>query len=119
MPRNTKCREGKVPISLDGFYKARFSTPEGEAGGVMTLIDGKLCGGNSELMYLGRYTQNADNFSAELVTKRLWVQTSGLFRDDVNIKMVGRSGLSTITCIGSSPQLPGIELKAIFERVPF
>ena len=109
-----------MPISLNGFYKARFTTPDGESGGgVMMLMDGKLCGGNGDLMYLGRYTQNADSFSADLVTKRLWVQTSGLLREDVDIKIVGRAGLNSITCIGSSPQLPGVELKAIFERVPF
>jgi hypothetical protein len=108
-----------VPISLNGFYKARFTTPDGESGGVMMLVDGKLYGGNGDLMYLGHYTQNADSFSADLVTKRLWVQTSGLFKDDVNIKIIGRGGFNNITCIGSSPQLPGVELKAIFERVPF
>ena len=108
-----------MPFPLNGFYKARFSTPDGEKGGVVTLMDGKLCGGNDEIMYLGSYTQDADNFSADLVTKQLWVQTSGMLRNDVNIKMVGRAGLQSITCIGSSPQLPGVELKAIFERVPF
>jgi hypothetical protein len=70
-------------------------------------------------MFLGRYAQNADSFSADLVTKRLWVRTSGLVGEDVDIKIVGRAGFSSITCIGTSPQLPGIELKAIFERVPF
>ena len=108
-----------MPVSLNGFYKARFTTPDGESGGVVMLTDGKLCGGNGDLMYLGRYTQNADSFSADLVTKRLWVQTSGLLKDDVDIKIVGRAGFNGITCIGSSPQLPGVELKAIFERVPY
>ena len=108
-----------MPISLNGFYKARFTTPDGESGGVIMLMDGKLCGGNGDLMYLGRYTQNTDSFSADLVTKRLWVQTSGLLREDVEIKIVGRAGFNSITCIGSSPQLPDVELKAIFERVPF
>ena len=83
-----------MPISLNGFYKARFTTPEGESGGVMMLMDGKLYGGNGDLMYLGRYTQNADSFSADLVTKRLWVQTSGLVREDVDIKIVGRAGFN-------------------------
>ena len=83
------------------------------------LTDGKLCGGNGDLMYLGRYTQNADSFSADLVTKRLWVQSSGLLKEDVEIKIVGPAGFSSITCIGSSPQLPDVQLKAIFERVPF
>jgi hypothetical protein len=108
-----------MAFPLNGFYKARFSTADGEKGGVVTLMDGKLCGGNDEIMFLGSYTQNGDSFSADLVTKRLWVQTSGMFRDDVNIRMVGRAGLSSITCIGSSPQLPDVELKAIFERVQF
>ncbi len=108
-----------MPISIDGFYKARFTTPDGELGGVIMLMDGKLYGGNGDLMYLGRYhMQNVDSFSADLVTKRLWVQTSGLVKEDVNIKIAGRAGLSSITCIGSSPQLPGVELKAMFERVP-
>jgi hypothetical protein len=109
-----------MPISLNGFYKARFSMPDGESGGgVIMLTDGKLCGGNGDLMYLGSYTQNGDSFTADIVTKRLWLQTSGLIKEDVNIKIVGRGGFQNIMCTGSSPQLPGVELKAVLERVPF
>jgi hypothetical protein len=111
-----------MPISFDGFYKARFTTSEGEpdggSGGVMMLTDGKLCGGNSELVFTGRYTVNGDTISAELVTRRQSVQTSGLLKDDKQIKFVGRGGLQNITCIGSSPQLPGVEMKVMLERVP-
>ena len=108
-----------MPINFDGFYKARFTTSGGESGGVMMLTGGKLCGGNDDIMFTGSYTQTADGISANLVTKRQSLQTSGLLRDDLKINLIGRGGFQNITCIGSSPQLPGVEMKVILERVPF
>lgn len=111
--------EDKVPISFDGFYKARFTALGGESGGVMMLQGGKVCGGNSELVITGSYTSTPDGIRADLTTTCQSVQTSGLLKDDLVISLNGRGGLSGITCIGSSPQLPGVELKVVLDRVHF
>jgi hypothetical protein len=82
---------------LEWLLQGSFLDTYGESGGgVIMLMDGKLCGGSSDLMYLGSYTQNGDSFSADMVTKRLWLRTAGLIKEDVNIKIVGRGGFQNI-----------------------
>jgi hypothetical protein len=55
-----------------GFYQARFETSDGRNYGVITLTeDNKLCGGNSEFMYVGAYKRQGDNFFADVEVKKL------------------------------------------------
>lgn len=103
-----------------GFYQARFETPNGSDLGVMTLMDGnKLCGGNSEFMYVGTYKRQGDNFFADVEVRRLFgIQTSGhVLREGLKINMRGRGGMQNIMCVCESDDLPGIEMKALLERV--
>jgi hypothetical protein len=105
---------------FDGFYQARFETPDARAFGVITLTkDNKLYGGNNEFMYVGRYTRRGDNFSADVEVKQLFgVKTSGhVFREGLKIQMTGRGLTQTILCVCESPDLPGVEMKATLERV--
>lgn len=103
-----------------GFYEARFETPNGNDKGVITLTeDNKLFGGNNEFMYVGRYARQGDNFLADVDVKPLFgVKTSGhVPRIGHKIKMAGRGLFQNITCICESPDLPGVEIKAVLERV--
>lgn len=84
-------------------------------------MDGnKLFGGNSELMYVGTYTRQGDSFLADVEVKKLFgIKTSGgVFKEGWKIKMRGR-GLQNIFCVRESPDLPGVEMKAVLERVLF
>lgn len=102
-----------------GFYEARFETPNGSDLGVIALTeDNKLFGGNSEFKYVGTYTRDRDNFTAELDVKPLFVQISGnLSKYGRKIKMMGRGGFQNIMCVCESSDLPGVEIKAVLERV--
>jgi hypothetical protein len=118
-PAQQNVREALV---LDGFYQARFETSEGNNCGVITLTEGnKLCGGNNELMYVGTYTRQGTNFFAEVEVKKLFgIKTSGgVFREGLKINMRGSGGFQNILCVCESPDLPGVEMKAVLERVPF
>jgi hypothetical protein len=115
----TKCGEAFV---FAGFYQARFETSEGNSCGVITLTEGnKLCGGNNEFMYVGAYKQQGTNFFADVEVKRLFgTQTSGgVFRDGSKINMRGSGGMQAIFCVCESSDLPGVEIKAVLERVLF
>lgn len=105
-----------------GFYQARFETSDGSDFGVITLTeDNKLCGGNNELMYVGTYTRQGNNFFADVEAKTLFgIRTSGsVFREGWKINMRGSGGFQTISCVCESPDLPGVEIKAVLERVLF
>ncbi|MBX3513046.1 MAG: hypothetical protein KIT15_11925 [Xanthobacteraceae bacterium] len=104
---------------FDGFYQARFETPDGTDLGVITLAEGKkLYGGNNKLLYVGSYTRKGDNFSADVEVRPLFVQFSGEARKYVRrIRMSGRGGFQNIMCVCESSDLPGVEIKAVLERV--
>jgi hypothetical protein len=104
-----------------GFYQARFETSDGSDCGVITLTEGnKLCGGNNEFMYVGTYTRQGTNFFADVVVKTLFgIRASGgVFKEGRKINMRGSGGFQTILCVCESPDLPGVEIKAVLERVP-
>ena len=102
-----------------GFYEARFETPNGSDLGVITLTeDNKLFGGNSEFKYVGSFTRSGDSFYADVEVKPLFVQISGGARKYVRkIKMTGRGGFQNIMCNCESSDSPGVEIKAVLERV--
>jgi hypothetical protein len=105
-----------------GFYQARFETSEGKSYGVVTLMDdGKLSGGNSEFMYVGRYKRQGNDFFADVEVKSLFgIKMSGAgFTEGSKITMRGRGGLKDILCVCESPDLPGVEMQAVLERVLF
>ncbi|MCW5682116.1 MAG: hypothetical protein KF794_11530 [Xanthobacteraceae bacterium] len=104
---------------FDGFYQARFETPDGNDLGVITLAEGKkLYGGNNEFLYLGTYERKGDNFIADVEVKPLFVQFSGRARKYVRkIKMIGRGGFQNIMCVCESSDSPGVKIKAVLERV--
>jgi hypothetical protein len=103
-----------------GFYQARFETSDGSDLGVIALMEGnKLCGGNNEFMYVGTYTRRGDEFFADVEVKPLFgIRTAGhVLRDGRKIKMMGRGGFQNILCRCESPDLPGVEITAVLERV--
>jgi hypothetical protein len=103
------------------FIKLALNTSDGSNCGVITLTAGnKLCGGNNELMYVGTYTRQGTNFFADVEVKTLFgIRTSGgVFREGLKINMRGSGGSQTILCVCESPDLPGVEIKAVLERVP-
>jgi hypothetical protein len=106
---------------LDGFYKARFTKPDGEnILSLITLANGKLFGGNSDFMLFGSYSQSGYDLSAEVQISQLsFDRASGIFREGGSLNLVGRGGSQNIMCECHSPQAPADRMQAVLERVPF
>lgn len=104
----------------NGLYVANFGTPLGGGAGVVTLSDGKLTGGDSMMSYVGTYTQDADQFSAQLVADKhtdVPGMESVFGSDHVNISITGHSGSDEAALTGASPQAPGITLQAHLRKI--
>jgi hypothetical protein len=104
----------------NGLYKVAFRTPIGEGFGVVVLSDGKLSGGDSSMYYSGSYTQNGDDFRAE-VSVATHTQVSGMRSvfgvPQGTIALTGKSEGDRGTMAGSSPQAPGIAFSAVLTRI--
>lgn len=106
---------------LDGFYKARFTKSDGKTIlGLITIANGKLFGGNSDFMLFGSSSQRGYDLSAKVQVSHLSFDlTSGIFREDGGLNLVGRGGLQNIMCECYSPQSPDDRIQAVLERVQF
>ncbi|MDB5683494.1 MAG: hypothetical protein JWM75_1192 [Sphingomonas bacterium] len=104
----------------NGTYFVRFKTPIGEGGGVFTLQDGKLRGGDGSMIYVGSYSEptpgtiNAD-VKVTTHTKRLG-ETTVFGASEVDINLTGSIAGGSGTVKGSSPQAPGVPFTASIER---
>jgi hypothetical protein len=63
---------------MEGFWAARFTGPRGVGNGVVTLIEGRLFGGDSAFLYLGTYGGEADEFRASINIRRFARGPSGV-----------------------------------------
>lgn len=104
----------------NGLYAVSFKTPLGEGAGVVTLLDGKVQGGDSGLFYDGTYSIAGERFSATLRTDRHdrntgMVSVFGV--DKVQIQLDGTWTGDSASVTGTSPQAPGISFKAALRRV--
>ena len=54
---------------MDGFWLIRFTGLEGFSGGVMTLIQGKLFGGDSSHIYSGAFAQQENTVNVQVHVK--------------------------------------------------
>jgi hypothetical protein len=99
----------------DGFYIVQFKTPRGAGAGVLTLSNGQLRGGDSAIMYTGTYSQDGENFSAQVSTKRHTQGMPSVFGvDAVNLTLAGKSSNGTASCTGAAA---GLTFQADLHRV--
>ncbi|MGO4670682.1 hypothetical protein [Bosea sp. 2RAB26] len=104
----------------EGTYKAEFGTSLGIGSGVVVISDGKVRGGNSAMLYVGRYQEYRDTFSAEIrVTRHTpTLAVESVFgKDDLSVSLTGVAVEGTISLIGESPDAPGIKLRVTLVRV--
>jgi hypothetical protein len=104
----------------DGLYKAHFQTPIGSGDGVVVLQDGKLRGGDSMIYYVGSYSQNDDQFAAQVTTNvhsRPPGMRSVFGRDQANITVQGTTTGDTAQMTGTSPDAPGLTFQATLTRL--
>ncbi len=51
-------------------YSVWFRTPQGEGYGIVSLMDGKVSGGDNISSYTGTYVQDGDKFAATIAVSR-------------------------------------------------
>jgi len=102
----------------DGLYSVRFKTPMGDGSGVVTLIGGKLRGGDAGIAYLGSYTQDGDSFKATVKTQRHTHGLGSVFgKDNVTISLTGKSSGTGTNCTGTAAEAPGVTFQAALARI--
>ena len=103
-----------------GLYKVEFTTQIGAGVGLVVLDNGRLRGGDVAIAYLGSYTEDGDNFTADVQTLR-HASSSGAASvfgdDDLKVRLEGVSSGNVINLEGSSPSAPGIAFKAVLTHI--
>ena len=99
-------------------YSVWFRTPQGEGYGIVSLLDGKLTGGDNISSYTGTYVQDGDKFAAAIAVKRHTQGQPSVFGiDNVDIALSGKSTPTTASCIGTANQAPDITFQATLIRI--
>ena len=104
----------------NGLYKVEFQTPLGSGSGVVVLHDGRIRGGDSIIYYVGTYTENGNQFSAEVRTDsyaKVPGMTSVFGMDKVNIKLQGASNGDTAALMGKANEVPNVGFQAKLSRL--
>jgi hypothetical protein len=103
---------------IDGLYSVRFKTPMGEGAGVVSLIGGRLRGGDAGIAYLGSYKHADDNFTATVKTQRHTPGLGSVFgKDSVTISLAGKSSGGSATCTGTAAEAPGVTFQAVLTHI--
>ena len=104
----------------DGLYRVAFKTPLGAGTGVIYLRDGKLWGGDMALYYVGTYSQDGNEFQADVTTARHtdYPEIRSVFGiDRVHIILRGTATESAAKTTGSALEAPGIPFSAESNRL--
>jgi hypothetical protein len=92
---------------MDGFWLVQFTGVQGFGGGAVTLIHGKVFGGDSGFLYTGSYTDQGGTLSARIHVKRsLPGAPSVMGRDQFDLELTGTLQGDVITAKGTIPGTP-------------
>jgi hypothetical protein len=99
-------------------YSVWFRTPQGEGYGIVSLMDGKVSGGDSISSYTGTYVQDGDKFAATVAVRRHTQGPASVFGvDNVDLTLSGKSTPTMASCIGTAKQAPSTTLQATLIRI--
>ena len=104
----------------NGLYAVRFQTPIGAGGGVVFASGGTLRGGDSSIYYLGTYTTNGDQLTADVqFATHLNIPglTSVFGVPQGTINLTGTVSGDSVSTKGSSPAAPGLAFDAHLRRI--
>ena len=107
--------------NIDGLYVVRFGVGgDIMGGGVVSLYDGKIRGGDSLTLYLGEYRIDATELIGTLRAKvhsSMEVMTPVLGVADAAVGIRGSINAGRGMLQASSPQAPEVQLRVELERV--
>jgi len=104
----------------EGLYKVTFQTPLGEGTGVIVLRAGRVSGGDSTMYYTGTYTLNNNQLDAQLnVDTHSSIPGMGsvLGVSKARLQLTGHFTSQSASVTGTSPDAPGVSLKAALTRI--
>jgi hypothetical protein len=93
---------------MEGFYTVQFQGVEGWGDGVVTLIGGRVFGGDSGFLYGGTYQQDGGTLKAMVHVKR-YVQgiPNVMGRDEFDLSITAtQNGSHTLIANGTIPGTP-------------
>lgn len=104
----------------NGTYIVRFKTPMAAGGGVITLQDGKLRGGDGSMVYVGSYNEaepGVIDARIRVETHTQWPGHTSVFGiPTVNISLKGSIAGGSGKVRGTAAEAPGIAFDAEIER---
>jgi hypothetical protein len=102
----------------EGLYKVEFSTSTGQGAGVVTLLDGRVRGGDAAMYYTGSYALEEDNFNATIDVQRHTAGMQSVFGvDKVTLRLSGHFAGDDGVMQGDAAQRPGVRFSATVKRI--
>ena len=101
-----------------GLYRISLQTGLGEDVAVVVLQNGRMLGGDSQFAYSGDYTENGDQFTANILIRQhadIPGLATALGLLPVTLKLSGKIRGDMIDATGAAHEYPDRECQATFE----
>lgn len=94
---------------MEGFWLVQFKGVQGFGGGAVTLVHGKVFGGDSGFMYSGTYEEQGNTLNAKIHVKRSFPGTQSVMgQEKFDLELSGTLQGNVIAAKGS---IPGTNLR--------
>ena len=95
---------------MQGFWTVKFNGVQGWGAGTITMVAGKVFGGDSSYLYTGTYNQNGDHLSARVHVKQFNGALSNVMgRAEFDLELSGTKANPNI--INATGKIPGTQLQ--------
>jgi len=92
---------------MDGFWLVQFQGVQGFGGGAVSLVHGKVFGGDSGFLYTGTYTEQGGSLNAKIHVKKYFGGAQSVMgRDEFDLALAGTLQGNTIAAKGTIPGTP-------------
>jgi hypothetical protein len=89
---------------MEGFWLVQFSGVQGFGGGAVTLVRGRVFGGDSSFVYSGSYTDQGGAPNAKIHVRRAFPGAQSVMgRDQFDLELTGAPQGNVIAAKGSIP----------------
>lgn len=92
---------------MEGFWTIQFTGVQGWGTGVVTLVGGRVFGGDSGFLYTGSYTQQGDALNARVHVKQYLAGVPNVMGlNEFDLELTGKLQGNKIAATGSIPGTP-------------
>ncbi len=104
-----------------GIYSVKFATPLGYGVGLAVFKDGSINGGDNGFLYVGKYSVNGAEVTAQLNVKQWQPGISSVFGPytnfDLNLRGTLQAGNSSFGVSGVTVKSPNIKISIEGRRI--